>query len=86
MKEELKKFIKDALTNPDGLSFSSKRIGGFISLFATITYAFTIKVPSSDVMFTLAGLTVAFFGLTSVDFKSMISNKVQTGDTDPVKV
>lgn len=86
MKKEFYKLIKDALTNPDGQSYSSKRIGGFISLFATIAYAFAMVTPSTEIMFTLAGLTIAFFGLTTVDFKSMISNKVQTGDTDPSKV
>lgn len=80
------KFIKDILTNPDGESYSSKRIAGFICLIATITYAFVKVIPSSDVIFTLAGLTISFFGLTSIDFKSIISNKVQTGDTDPTKV
>lgn len=83
---QFKKIIFDSLTNPDGLSYSSKRVGGFIALFATIAYAFAMKTPSAEIMFTLAGLTVAFFGLTSVDFKSIISNKIETGDTDPSKV
>lgn len=84
--KEFKKFIKDILTNPDGLSYSSKRIAGFISLGATIAYAFLKVTPASDIMFTLAGLTISFFGLTTIDFKSMISNKIATGDTDPTKV
>ncbi len=81
----MKKILKDILTNPDGLSYSSKRVAGFITLFATIFYGFYMKVPSPDIMFTLAGLTISFFGLTSLDFKSMITNKIQTGDTDPTK-
>ena len=34
------KFIKDILTNPDGLSYSSKRVCGILTLLATITYGF----------------------------------------------
>lgn len=85
MKKEFYKLIKDILTNPDGQSYSSKRVAGFICLFATIMYTFYRQPPVSEALFTLAGLTSVFFGLTTVDYKSMITNKVATGDTDPAK-
>lgn len=83
------KFIKDILTNPDGLSYSSKRVWGGITLIATIAYGFIYLLTKQDTsvepMFILAGLVCTLFGLTSVDFKSIINNKIQTGNTDPSK-
>lgn len=60
------KFISDILTNPDNLSFSSKRAGGWISLLTTITFGFFRNYEAMTIM---AGLVVTFFGLTSVDGK-----------------
>lgn len=86
----MKKLIWDVLTNPDGLSYSSKRVAGWLTLFATIIYAFIGLFSKKDIdtgaLTVLAGLTISFFGLTSVDFKSIITNKIATGDTDPTKV
>jgi len=79
---EFKKAVKDILTNSDGISYSSKRIGGFISLFATIGYAFLMKPAIEGNLITLAGLTIAFFGLTSVDLKSALGKS----DVDPNKI
>jgi len=84
--KEIINFLKGILTGPDDTSYSSKRVGGFISLFATIIYGFVAKTPVADVLFTFGGLTIAFFGLTSYDYKSIINNKIATGDTDPAKV
>lgn len=60
----IKKLISDILTNPDNISYSAKRVGGYISLIATIVFgAFKIF----EAMTIMAALTGTFFGLTSFD-------------------
>lgn len=78
--------IKDVLTNPDGLSYSSKRVAGWLTLIVFLTYVVSKEKPDSDAMFTLAGMTFTFFGLTSIDYKTIVNNKIETGDTSPAKV
>jgi len=67
MKDFIKKLFTDITTGADNMTFSSKRVAGFICLLSTLSYAYVIKSPDHDIMFTLAGLTAAFFGLTSLD-------------------
>lgn len=77
----MKQFIIEILTNPDG-TYSAKRISGFISLFVTISFGF---LKSNEPMIIMAGLTTAFFGLSTIDYKSFIqSNQVpqQTQDSN----
>ncbi len=69
------KFIFDIFSNPDGLTYSSKRAGGFISLFATIAFgAFKLTEP----MVVMAGLVVAFFGLSTIDYKEFMKSSPTT--------
>jgi len=65
----MKKFLFDIFSNPDGLTFSSKRAGGFISLIATIAFGF---LSLSQPMIVMAGLVVAFFGLSTIDYKEFL--------------
>jgi hypothetical protein len=65
----MNKFIFDIMSNPDMLTYSSKRAGGFISLFATIIFGIFSLINPMTIM---AGLTVAFFGLASLDYKAML--------------
>jgi hypothetical protein len=68
----MNKFIFDILSNPDMITYSSKRAGGYVSLLATIGFGiFNLTNP----MTIMAGLTVAFFGLTSLDYKSQLDTK-----------
>jgi hypothetical protein len=69
----MKKFFNDILTNPDNQTFSSKKVAGWVSLIATLVYAFVSQKPDADIMFTLAGVTFTFFGLTSVDYKTIVN-------------
>lgn len=64
----IKKLLNDILTNEDNISFSAKRVAGFLCLIATHIYAFIGKADH-DIMFTLSGLTATFFGLTTIDNK-----------------
>lgn len=65
----MKKFLFDILSNPDSTTYSSKRVGGFISLFATIAFGcFNLIQP----MTIIAGLVIAFFGLASIDYKEFL--------------
>lgn len=77
------KIIFDILSNPDGLTYSSKRIGGFISLFSTIIFG---HLQYTEPMIIMAGLVGAFFGLATLDYKTYINTKPSptdpnTGDT-----
>lgn len=72
----MKKFLFDIFSNPDGLTFSSKRAGGFISLFATIAFGwFKLTEP----MVIMAGLVVAFFGLSTIDYKEFMKSAPTEG-------
>jgi len=78
----MKKFLFDIFSNPDGLTFSSKRAGGFISLFATMGFGFVGTEP----MVIMAGLVCAFFGLSTIDYKEYLKQDPTpkdpaTGDT-----
>lgn len=74
----MKKFLTDIFSNPDNLTFSSKRAGGFISLFATIVLGF---LQYTEPMVVMAGLVVAFFGLSSVDYQQFL--KTNPTPVDP---
>lgn len=66
----LRKLFTDIITNPDNLSFSAKRVGGFICLFSTIGFGIA---KSHEAMIVMAGLTVSFFGLTTLDNKTAVN-------------
>ena len=79
----MKKFLSDIFSNPDGLTFSSKRAGGFISLFATVFFGL---LKTTELMVIMAGLVVAFFGLSTLDYKSYLNTNPspvdeKTGET-----
>ena len=59
-------------SNPDG-SFSSKRVAGWIALGHFIAMCWADK-PEHIVTMSL-GAVVAFWGLTSIDYKSFLNNK-----------
>ena len=86
----ISKILKDIFTNPDGTNFSSKRIWGGVFAIAVLVYSayyvFTKQTGPCEPLWVMAGLVATFFGLTSVDYKSIIQNKADTGDTDPSKV
>lgn len=69
---KLPKLIFDILSNPDNLTFSSKRVAGFISLFTTIVFGY---LKLNEPMIVMAGLTTAFFGLSTLDYSQFLSNK-----------
>jgi len=75
---KLPKIIFDILSNPDGLTYSSKRVGGFISLAFAITFGFLALTEPMTIM---AGLTVAFFGLASFDYSKFLNTSPTP--TDP---
>ena len=52
--------------NPDGLTFSSKRVGGFIALFTFIAFGSFNK--AEHIIYATLGLVISFFGLTSFDY------------------
>ena len=58
---------------------NSKIIGGFISLLATMVMGF---LKSTEPMIVMAGLVVAFFGLSSVDYKQFIKNPPSVANLD----
>ena len=68
----MKKFFKDMTSNPDG-SFSSKRVAGWIALVHFISMCWADKADHIVTM-SLAAV-VAFWGLTSLDYKAFLSNK-----------
>ena len=74
-----KKFIFDIFSNPDGLTYSSKRAGGFISLAATIAFG---ALKFTEPMVVMAGLVVAFFGLSSIDYKEFMKSAPTEGAND----
>lgn len=66
-----KEFILGMISTTE-TSVNSKIVAGFITLFAAIIFgAFKLLEP----MIVLAGLVAAFFGLSSLDFKSVIKEK-----------
>lgn len=73
------KFIKDMFLNPDGLTYSSKRVGGFIALFTFI--GFGIFNKAEHIVYASLGLVISFFGLTSFDYS--IFTKTTPTPTDP---
>lgn len=80
----MKKFFQDMVLNPDGLTYSSKRTAGWISLFTFIAYGGLDK--PEHIMYATLGLVVAFWGLTSFDYKIFTNSKPtptdpSTGDT-----
>lgn len=81
MKDFIKKLFTDITTGPDNITFSSKRIAGFIALISTLSYAFFKKGADHDIMFSLVGLTCTFWGLTSVD-KNIAAKASNTSSTD----
>lgn len=72
------KFIFDILSNPDGLTYSSKRVGGFISLLCTAVMGF---INYATPMAIMASLTAAFFGLATKDYMEYL--KQNPTPTDP---
>lgn len=73
---KLNKFLFDIFSNPDNNTFSSKRAGGFTSLFATIAFGwFNLTEP----MIIMAGLVVAFFGLSTIDYKEFMKSSPSEG-------
>lgn len=68
---DIKKVITDILTNPDNISFSAKRVGGFICLVTTIVFG---ALKNYEAMTVIAGLTATFFGLTTIDTRGPIKN------------
>ena len=74
----MKKFLFDIFSNPDGLTFSSKRAGGFISLLATIVFG---VLQYEQPMLIMSGLVIGFFGLSSIDYKEYL--KQEPTPTDP---
>lgn len=68
----MKKFLFDIFSNPDQKTFSSKRAGGFISLFATIGFGCFRFIEPMTIM---AGLVVAFFGLSTIDYKEFLKTE-----------
>lgn len=75
----MKKFLQDMLLNPDGLTYSSKRLGGFIALFAFIAYGSYDK--AEHIMYATLGLVISFWGLTSFDYS--LFTKTKPTPTDP---
>jgi hypothetical protein len=73
--KEIIKFIKDMVMNPDGKSYSSKRMGGWIALFTYI--GFGIFNKQEHIVYATLGLVVSFFGLTSLDYSQFLKNKNQ---------
>lgn len=59
----------DILSNPDSKTYSSKRVGGFISLLATICFGF---LDLGEPMLVMAGLVISFFGLSTIDYKAYL--------------
>ncbi len=74
----MKKFFIDMVNNPDG-TFSSKRVAGWIALFNLIGLLWFGK--PEHIVTTALIATVAFWGLTSLDYKSFLGNK-PTPDPD----
>lgn len=66
----MKKFLQEMVMNPDGSSYSSKRTGGFIALFAFI--AFGLLDKPDHIMYSTLGLVASFWGLTSFDYKEFL--------------
>lgn len=58
---------------------NSKIIGGFISLAFTIVFGFT---QYTEPMIIMAGLTTAFFGLSSMDFKTISKTIIDTNSNN----
>ena len=52
---------------------NDKSIGGFISLIFTVFFGFLNFLEPMGIM---AGLTAAFFGLSSIDYKSALKSEV----------
>ena len=75
---KIPKLIFDILSNPDGITYSSKRVGGFISLFSTIGFGL---LKYTEPMVIMAGLVAAFFGLATIDYKEYL--KSTPTPTDP---
>lgn len=78
------KFLKDMVLNPDGLTYSSKRVAGFIALFTFI--GFGVFNKEEHIMYSTLALVASFWGLTSFDYTQFIKSKPSptdpsTGDT-----
>lgn len=65
----IKKVLFDILTNPDNTSYSSKRVLGTLSFISTVTFG---AVRYYEAMVVMAGLTTAFFGLSTIDNKTQV--------------
>lgn len=65
--------------NPDGLTYSSKRAGGWVSLFAFIFFGAYDK--AEHIMYSTLGLVISFWGLTSFDYS--VFTKTKPTPTDP---
>lgn len=76
----MKQFFKDMVLNPDGLTYSSKRLAGFIALFAFIGFGCYNK--AEHIMYATLGLVISFWGLTSFDYS--IFTKTKPSPTDPI--
>lgn len=82
----LKKLFNDVLTNADNISFSSKKVAGFVCLGVTHLYAILgtyLGKVDHEIMFTLSGLTATFFGLTSIDNHTFIAKSPDTPTNNP---
>lgn len=60
------KFLLDILTGIDNKTISSKKVAGWISLIAFLTFAYLEK--PEHVLYSTLGLVVSFFGFTSLDY------------------
>lgn len=60
------------VNNPDQ-SFSSKRVAGWISLFHFMTMCYMDK--AEHIVTISLGAVIAFWGLTSLDYKAYLTNK-----------
>lgn len=74
------KFFTDMVLNPDGLTYSSKRVAGFIALFTFIYFGFADK--AEHIMYATLALVASFWGLTSFDYS--VFTKTKPTPTDPV--
>lgn len=71
MIQQIKTFIKEMMSNPDGTG-SSKRVAGWIVTFHFMAMCWATK-PDYIVAISL-GAVCTFWGLTSLDYNSFIKS------------
>lgn len=67
LKQEIKKWFSDMISNPDG-TYSSKRVAGWIVTFHFMGMCYANK-PDYIVAMSL-GAMLTFWGLSTIDYKS----------------